>query len=210
MTGQLTSPRVIASDIDLDTLAYIRRHGQVGWDIETSGLDWRADSIGTCQLAVDDEVVVVKLTEGRIPRNLSQLLEDPGVQKVFHHAPFDLRFMTHQWKVLPQNLACTKVASKILEPSLQNEAHSLKPLLERHLGVLISKAEQRSDWTRKVLSESQLQYAASDARYLIPLLETLDGRCRRLGLGRVLDDSFAYLPTRVVLDLRGAGDVFAY
>mgnify|MGYP006194651211 CR=1 FL=1 len=36
------------------------------------------------------------------------------VQKVFHHAPFDLRFMVAQWNVTPRNIACTKVASKML------------------------------------------------------------------------------------------------
>ena len=37
------------------------------------------------------------------------LLATPSVRKVFHHAPFDLRFLTGRWRATPRNVACTKV-----------------------------------------------------------------------------------------------------
>ena len=49
----------------------------------------------------------------------------------------------------------------------------LAALVERHLGVSLPKDEQRSDWSARPLTASQLSYAAADVPYLIPLAEKL-------------------------------------
>ncbi|MGH1526501.1 hypothetical protein ACRAWC_21795 [Leifsonia sp. L25] len=69
------------------------------WDIETTGLDWRSATIETCQLSFAGEVFVVQLLGNQHPDNLSRLLAAPKVTKLFHHAPFDVRFMTAHWAV---------------------------------------------------------------------------------------------------------------
>lgn len=197
-------------DLDDDFLSACVSQGQVAWDIETSGLDWRSDHIGTCQVGVGDDIAIVQLAGWGPPPRLAALLESPDVKKVFHHAPFDLRFMAHQWNARPVNVACTKIASKVLEPHLPASEHSLKPVLLRHLGVQISKEQQRSDWGAKDLRPEQIAYAATDVRYLTQLLEALLQKAADLGLADLIEQSFAYLPTRIALDLRGSGDVFAY
>jgi ribonuclease D len=185
--------------------------GTIAWDIETSGLDWSTESIATCQVATGDDIGVVQLIGGQSPPAvLSSLLADERVTKVFHHAPFDLRFMAHAWSVTPANVACTKVASKITEPGLDRPQYSLKPVLRRYLGVEIDKGEQVSDWTRDSLTRSQLAYAANDVRFLLPLLRAVLDEARRRGVLEQVIASFEYLPTRVALDLRGSGDVYAY
>ena len=47
--------------------------------------------------------------------------------------------------------------------------HSLRVVCDRELGITMDKAEQTSDWARRPLSESQLRYAALDARVLVSL-----------------------------------------
>jgi ribonuclease D len=44
--------------------------------------------------------VVVSVGADR-PSALATVLEDSTVEKVFHHAPFDLRFMVNAWRVSP-------------------------------------------------------------------------------------------------------------
>lgn len=183
----------------------------VGWDIETSGLNWRTDRIGTCQVAIQDRVAIVVMRPGSDqPPLLAALLEDDTVRKVFHHAPFDLRFMAYQWGITARNVACTKIASKILSPELSGKAHSLKPVLERHLNVRIEKGQQVSDWLAPTLTAAQLDYAAADVAHLLHLFGNLAQKCRDAGMDSELEASYSYLPTRVSLDLRGSGDVFAY
>jgi len=182
----------------------------IAWDIETSGLDWRNSRIGTCQIATPYDVAVVKLDPGHMPARLAALLESPDVTKVFHHAPFDLRFMTSAWKVSPTNVACTKILSKILNPALPAAEHSLRPTLYRHLGVVISKDEQRSNWTAIDLRPEQIEYAASDVLHLTSLYAKLHADAISADVWASVSASFEYLPTRVKLDLAGVGDVFSY
>jgi ribonuclease D len=205
-----TATQVLHGDLTADAYDRAVEAGRIAWDIETSGLEWAKERIGTCQIAVGDHVFIVVIEGERAPKYLASLLEDDSVQKVFHHAPFDLRFMAHRWSVRPANVACTKVASKILNPELENREHSLKPVLRRYLDVEISKEQQISDWLAPSLTQAQLDYAAADVAYLLRLHTVLVDSCRAAGFEDELVASYRYMPTRVLLDLRGVGDVFAY
>lgn len=204
--------QVTRGDLDENFYWHALESSVVAWDIETSGLDWSTDRIGTCQIATAQTINIVLLdrdSDEHAPKRLTTLLESSDTRKVFHHAPFDLRFMTFQWHVNAANIGCTKVASKILNPELANGDHSLMPVLQRHLGVTITKAEQRSDWLHE-LTEDQMRYAANDVAYLLPLFRALERKCQHQGLDGLLRASWEYLPTRVLLDLHGSGDVFSY
>lgn len=179
-------------------------------DIETTGLDWKADTIGTVQVHVPDygTTIVRKITHR--PLRLIELMTSARVQKVFHHAPFDLRFMAYHWDVRPLNVADTKLASQILEPHADHKDHSLAPLVLRHFGVHLDKSVRFSDWLSEDLTRQQLQYAAQDVQYLLPLLDKLTELAIDEGVADLIESSYAYLPVRIATDLRGCGDVFSY
>jgi ribonuclease D len=203
--------RVEQGDLPADLATAFATADRIAWDVETTGLDWRQDRLATCQLFAEGVgVVVVKLTATR-PKRLADLLEDLALEKVFHHAPFDLRFMVHSWDVRPGSIRCTKVASKILAPDVPNEAHSLQNLASRHLGVSLAKGPVRiSDWTATSLTDEQLAYAAGDVLHLLALLDVLLAELDRANLRRLYDDCCAFLPARVSLELADYPDVFAY
>ncbi len=139
------------------------------------------------------------------------LLGNQEIEKVFHHAPFDLRFMVHAWDVRPASIRCTKVASKLLAPDMPNETHSLQQLAARHLGVTLTKGPVRtSDWTASRLTPGQLDYAAADVLHLLALLDVMQEDLDKAGLTSLYDDCCAFLPARVLLELDGYPDVFAY
>jgi ribonuclease D len=209
MTTEMTSQvETFTSDIPREVLKEFTRGGVVAWDIETSGLNPRADRIATCQLANrDGAVFLVRVTQSR-PENLSRLLSDPRVQKVFHYAVFDLSFLVTAWDVVPANIACTKVCSRILDPSLKD--HTLKRLLFDNLNITIDKAQRLSDWFADSLSFEQTEYAANDVRHLIHLFEHLEERLEERNLGGLSQECFRHLATRVTLELGQFGDVFSY
>ncbi|MGZ5440782.1 MAG: ribonuclease D [Thermoanaerobaculia bacterium] len=182
---------------------------RVAWDIETSGLEWRSDRIGLCQLHGDDGTVSLVQIEGKPPQRLIKLLEDSSVKKVFHHAMFDLRFMAHRWSAQPQNIACTKIAAKLLFPQ-QPESQKLEALLRRLLGVKLDKSEQRSNWIASLYSPGQIDYAVGDVLYLLRLFDVLVVRLRDAGRQTLAEQCFAHIPTRVQLEIGGFGDVFVY
>jgi ribonuclease D len=201
----------VRGDLPDELAAAVAAAPHVAWDVETSGLDWRHDRLGTCQVFAESVGVAVVSVGGGRPARLVALLENPDVKKVFHHAPFDLRFMVHAWGVRPASIRCTKVASKLLEPGAPNEAHSLRQLVFRHLGVSLAKGDVRtSDWSAGRLTAEQLEYAAADVLYLPTLLEVLETALQSAGRAALYDACCAFLPARVTLELGAYPDVFAY
>lgn len=209
MISYTQTVNLIDGDVTADFEGAVRDAAIVAWDIETSGLNWRLDHIATCQLHVPGVGTQIIRVDDR-PERLRELLMSERVLKVFHHAPFDLRFMRYQWKANPRNVACTKILSKIVRPEAASEEHSLKPTLERFLGVALDKSQQTSNWLSPVLTREQLTYAARDVEYLVPLLDRLMDEARASGVADIAERTFEYLPTRVETDIRGCGDVFAY
>jgi len=201
--------QIYNKDISKEYMNSISKETIVAWDIETSGLDWKKDHIGICQLYTNHKpVAIVKIKKDAIPLNLCNLLTNQKIQKVFHHAIFDLRFMCYQWKIISKNISCTKIASKILEPN--NDKHTLKSLLKKYLNVNIDKEERTSNWLRDNLSKTQVIYAANDTRYLLSLLDILIVKLDSKKLLKLTKKCFRHIPTRVQLDISGYDDIFTY
>lgn len=199
----------VAGDLPADLADAVRRAGVVAVDTETGGLDWRSDALHLCQLFTPEiGVVFLRQVQG-VPPVLASLLADPAVLKVFHFAPFDLRFLQAHWRVRPTPVACTKAASRLLEPTL--ESHSLQPMLERHLGVLIDKGAVRtSDWSAASLSEEQVAYASSDVVHLLDLHDLLVARLQRAGSLETFLQVCAYMPVDADLEVRGYPNPLTY
>ncbi len=79
-------------------------------------------------------------------------------------------------------------------------------------GVDLSKAQQSSDWGADVLTQAQLDYAASDVLYLHAVKAKLDMMLAREGRTELARACFDFLPTRSRLDLEGweEMDIFAH
>jgi ribonuclease D len=198
------------SDITKSFVQDARKTGLVAWDIETSGLDWRSERIGLCQLWIPDRgLSLIKMRKKVIPQNLAILLEDSSVKKIFHHAMFDLRFLCYHWGAQANNVACTKIASKLLTPEQPN-GHSLSALLEKYFKIKIDKSNRKSDWLAWDLSHGQVEYAKADVVYLPQLLSTLEHELKEQNLLDLALDCFSRIPAQVTLDIRGYKDVYGY
>ncbi|PWZ37640.1 Exonuclease mut-7 [Zea mays] len=62
------------------------------------------------------------------------------------------------------------------QKKLPKETKSLATICEELLGILLSKELQCSDWSCRPLSEGQIQYAASDAYYLLDIFDLFQKR----------------------------------
>ncbi|MDG4794455.1 hypothetical protein [Micromonospora sp. WMMD1082] len=201
---------VVRDDLDNATFATLRSSGEFACDIETTGLDPNRNSIGTVQIHARGIRSIVMQVSDAHPVNLCTLIQDARVRKVFHHAMFDLRFMAASWRVQPQNIACTKIASKLLLPHADSARHSLRALLKERLNVSISKDERLSNWTNSSLTAAQIGYAVADVEHLLPLLNSLEHDLHGAGLIELFEGCNSFIPTRVRLDLGDWPDVFIY
>ena len=142
--------------------------------------------------------------------NLKRVLADPRITKIFHFARFDIAVISHYLGIDCRPLYCTKVASRLTRT--YTDKHGLKDLCAELLGIDLSKQQQMSDWGRDVLTQEQLDYAASDVIHLHRLKEILDRRLAREGRKDLAEACFNFLPARAHLDLSGWAeqDIFAH
>jgi len=190
----------------------IRYSGAVAIDTETLGLNPHRDRLCLVQLSAGDgSADLVQIAPGqREAPNLTKLLADPAVTKLFHFARFDIGVLFHAFGVMTAPLYCTKIASRLTRT--YTDRHGLKDLIKDLLDVEISKQQQSSDWGADTLSEAQLAYAASDVLHLHALREKLDERLAREGRRELAEACFRFLPTRSRLDLAGWSeeDIFSH
>ncbi|MEM8869292.1 MAG: ribonuclease D [Pseudomonadota bacterium] len=176
-------------------------------DSETMGLLPYRDRLCVVQLSSGDgDAHVVQITKDQSEApNLTRLLADPDVLKLFHYGRFDIAVMRHRFGVLAAPVYCTKIASKLVRT--YTDRHGLKYLLSELLDVDISKQQQSSDWGADMLTQAQIDYAASDVLYLHRLRQALNVRLEREGRMALAQSCFDFLPTRAELDLAGWPDV---
>jgi DNA polymerase-1 len=178
---------------------------KVGLDIETTGRDPRVDRIRLVQFAVPDHVYVVDLFQVHV-QALRPLFES-GLRFIGHNLKFDLQFLTAAGLPVPagDRLFDTMLAHQLLEAGTQFGYlnHSgLDEVAERHLGVVLDKSLQKSNWAG-VLTAEQHEYAASDAAVLLPLAEKLDRLIQADGLSYAMDLEMRALPAIVWLESSG-------
>lgn len=101
---------------------------------------------------------------------LAKVFKSPKVRVLFHAAEYDIYVLKRDCGFEFTNLFDTMVSAQLLG----YPAIGLAALVERHFDVVLPKDEQRSDWSRRPLTDKQQSYAASDVLYLIKLAEKLE------------------------------------
>lgn len=185
---------------------------RVAIDTEAMGLNWRRDRLCLVQLyGGEGKVHLVRFLNSSFSApNLSAMIEDRKIQKIFHYARFDVGIMFTYLGAMTRNLYCTKIASRLTRTYARG--HGLRALCNELLDVDLSKEAQSTDWGRDTLTDQQLSYAAHDVLHLHRLQDKLDEMLKREGRGDLHRACCEFLPTRVMLDSSGweNEDIFSH
>ncbi len=139
-----------------------------------------------------------------------ELLQDSSVMKVLHACGEDLEVFQNAFGCVPFPMVDTQVMAAFLGYGLSTGFASLvKDLLD----VELDKSESRTDWLARPLSQKQLDYAAADVFYLLPMYEALLEKVTQVGWwDAALQESELLVekrvkpadPENVYLDIKGA------
>jgi len=118
------------------------------------------------QINDSEEIYLVDTILIDNPENNCSFLSSNSVTKIFHSCKEDIEAVYSWTGEIMQNLFDTQLAAAFL-----NEHYSIgyQGLVEEKLGITVDKGETRSNWVRRPLSDSQMNYAASDVEFLIDL-----------------------------------------
>ena len=140
------------------------------------------------EAAADGDILLVDPLVPGMARALVPMLTDPGVLKVMHSPSEDLVAFMHACGVVPKPLFDTQLAAALAGIG---GGVGYQKLVEQLTGVALAKGETRSDWLRRPLSPSQLEYAADDVRHLFAMHDALDGLLGQLGRREWLSEDTA-------------------
>ena len=169
-------------------------------DGEFMGLNVRRDPLCLIQISSgnsDAHIVQFDRKNYKAP-NLSKVLGDEKISKIFHYGRADLAHIKYYLKTETRNILDTKIASKLARSYSDN--HSLKALIKEFLNIDISKQFQSSDFGGE-LTPAQIKYCANDVIYLHKIHQELENILERENRMELYKNCLKFLKIRVELDL---------
>jgi ribonuclease D len=136
----------------------------------------------------EDAAAIDPLAEGLDLSAFLALLANPNIEKVFHAARQDVEIFNNLG-VMPKPLFDTQVAGMAAG---FGEQIAYDALVRSMLKIDIDKSSRFTDWSRRPLSDTQLDYALGDVTHLARIYPLLRGRLEKAGrLSWVLDEMSA-------------------
>ena len=113
--------------------------------------------------SVEEAVLIDPLAKGFDLTPFFELLQNQNVVKVFHSGRQDIEIFYNMTKKVPFPVFDTQIAAMVLG---YGDCVGYQQLVSDLLHIEIDKGMRVTDWSKRPLSEAQLQYALSDVTYL--------------------------------------------
>ena len=149
----------------------------IGVDLEADSMYHYFEKVCLVQIATESASYLLDPLALRDLSALQPVFSNPRIRKVFHGADYDIRSLYRDFRLKVDNLFDTQLACKFL--GLRESG--LEALLRSRFHVELNKKYQRADWSQRPLSLAMVEYAAMDARYLIPLARMLEKELEEKG-----------------------------
>jgi ribonuclease D len=170
--------------------AFLAGCKRIGFDTEFVGEETYHPRLCLVQVATPEHLFLIDpLSVGPLEA-FWQLLLDPNRLVVVHAGREEVRLCRLWTGHVPANLFDLQLAAGLagLTWPLGHGA-----LVNRLLGVHLSKGETLTEWRHRPLTASQIRYAFDDVRYLLRAQEKLSARLERLGRTSWAQEEFARL-----------------
>ncbi|MBN1965177.1 MAG: ribonuclease D [Anaerolineae bacterium] len=190
MSGQLSPAAMITAQADLaryaDTWA---REPLLAIDTESNSLYAYREQVCLIQLSTrEQDFIIDPLVLDHIDP-LGDLIADPGIEKVFHAAEYDVMCLKRDFAFTFTNLFDTMIAARICG----SQKLGLANMLEEYFSVAVDKKYQRANWGRRPLEQDMLRYAQLDTHYLPDLRDIWQAQLQEHRRWREAQEVFAEL-----------------
>ncbi|KQW30952.1 ribonuclease D [Rhizobium sp. Root274] len=146
----------------------------------------------------DHEYIVDPMAKGLDLAPFFELMANTAVVKVFHAARQDIEIIFHLGNLIPHPIFDTQVAAMVCG---FGDSVSYDQLVQKVKNVHIDKTSRFTDWSRRPLSEKQLDYALADVTHLRDVYLKLKSQLEAEGRAEWLTEEMAILESRDTYDL---------
>ncbi|MEH8034106.1 ribonuclease D [Gallibacterium anatis] len=161
----------IQQDSQLKQLCEQARHySVVALDTEFERIRSYYAKLGLIQLYFGADVALIDPLTITDWQPFIALLADANVLKILHASGEDIEIFHQQFQQIPTPMLDTQIMANFLGFP-QSAGFAL--LAQHYLQVELDKKASRTDWLKRPLSERQLNYAAADVYYLLPIYQKM-------------------------------------
>ena len=170
-------------------VAELKRNRTIALDTEFMSTNVYVPKLALVQVGLEsgDVHLIDAVTIGDLSP-LGKVLGDENIVKILHDAGQDLRVLRHATGTRVRCVFDTRLAAQLLGV---DPYASLSCCTRALCGVSIAKGPRRSNWLKRPLSPSQIEYAKNDVRYLHDIHAKLLRRARTLDRMDWLEEEMA-------------------
>ena len=115
---------------------------------------------------------------------LELMTNNEDVLKIFHAGGQDVEIIYNLTGKTPHPIFDTQIATMAIS---QSEQIGYSNLVESWLGVVVDKGARFTDWSRRPLTDRQIEYAIGDVTYLATIFPKILARLKKTGRGAWID-----------------------
>lgn len=172
--------KIIDRDSQLaDLVDKLKNETTLGVDVEADSMYHFKEKVCLIQMATARINVVIDPLMVKDLSALEPIFKSKKIQKIFHGADYDVRSLYRDFKISINNLFDTELASRFMGFA----ESGLEAVLKNRFAIKLDKKFQRKDWSKRPLPREMMDYAAEDARHLLPLAQDLTAELK--GKGRL-------------------------
>ncbi len=172
------APALVGSPSELEAVTAAARAGSVALDTEFLRERTYRPRLCLVQVAVRDGIFLIDPLAGLDLEPVATLLADEETEVVVHAGRQDFEIFHALFGITPRSVFDVQIAAGFAGYGASLPYGRLVQLV---LESSLRKGESYSEWCLRPLTEAQLEYAADDVRFLLPLAARLKARLSELG-----------------------------
>ena len=138
----------------------------IGIDTEFNWRNTYFPELSLLQISTSSKILLIDCLKCKKLRFLNKILEDKTKVIVMHSSRSDTTVLNTNLKIKLNNCFDIQIAEKFINGG---EIKNYGFIVAKYFGYELDKSETNSNWLKRPLTSKQLEYAADDVNYLIPI-----------------------------------------
>ena len=149
----------------------------IGIDTE---FNWRKTyfpELSLLQISTESKILLIDFLKFKKLNFLKEILENKDKLIIMHSSRSDATVLNTNLKIKLKNTFDIQIAEKFIS---QGDIKNYGLIVLDYFGSKLAKSETNSNWLKRPLTKNQLEYAADDVNYLIPIYKKQSKKLKKI------------------------------